>query len=81
MTEAERLRLRVKMLRELARMMSLDDDRAYFANLADGYEREAAELEARQTQQIGTSPPPSHERPQVAQQQQQIQPDNAEDSE
>jgi hypothetical protein len=80
MTEAERLRLRVQMLRGLAQQMSLEADRAYFANLADRYEREAAQLEAGPTQQIGTQPPlpPSNSQPQVVQQQQQLQPDKDE---
>jgi hypothetical protein len=61
--------------------MSLHDDRAYFANLADQYEREAALLDGGQTQQTGTEPPPppaSNDHTQPAQQQQQPQPDKDE---
>jgi hypothetical protein len=59
--------------------MSLHDDRAYFAHLADRYEREAAMLDGGQIQQSGTEPPPpppaSNDHAAPAQQQQQPQPD------
>jgi hypothetical protein len=63
--------------------MSLHDDRAYFANLADQYEREAAMLDGGQIQQSGTEPPPpppaSNDHAAPAQQQQQPQPDKKEE--
>ena len=77
MSDSDRLRAHANELRVLSQTISLHDDRAFFAKLADDYDRRADRLEGGQTQQIGTQPPPPpppSDPAQPAQQQQQVQP-------